>query len=223
MSLLKDLIDDGVLADARKIDDFTRKYDPSQPSIENTLRLIRDVDTDALRRIGRDVWGVGGTEGADLVRTSFDKCVKELDRGIGQASAWTGEAKNAYADRINQIKGGEGQPGGLHAMRSPAEDVGQALVAMGDAFDQIFGGTWADVFTIIGVVVAAIGVVVAFIAGWTGVGAIIGLIVAIVGLIVSACGFYFSQHAVEENKISKCEAASAAASQTLTTANETTL
>ncbi|HET9142707.1 hypothetical protein [Actinophytocola sp.] len=42
---MKDLIDEDVLADARKIDNFTRKYDPSQPSIENTLRLVRDVDT----------------------------------------------------------------------------------------------------------------------------------------------------------------------------------
>jgi hypothetical protein len=220
VSLLRDLIDEGVLADARKIDNFTRKYDPSQPSIENTLRLVRDVDTDALRRIGKDVWGVGGTEGADLVRTSFDKCVGELDRAVSQASAWTGQAKNAYGDRINQIKGGEGQSSGLHAMRSP---VGQSLVAMGDAFDQIFGGTWADVFTIIGLVVAAIGVVVALIAGWTGVGAIIGLVVAIIGLIVSACGFYFSRQAVEENKIKSCEAASAAASKTLETASKTTL
>jgi hypothetical protein len=108
-------------------------------------------------------------------------------------------------------------------MRSPSEDVGQALVAMGDAFDQIFGHTMADVFTILGLVVSAIGLVVAIIAGWTGVGAIIGLIVAIIGLIVSACGFYFSRKAVEENKIKSCEAASAAAVQTLGTATKTTL
>src|ERR1043165_3602969 len=109
MSLLKDLIDEGVLADARKIATFTRKHDPSQPPIEQRLKLSRDVAPDVVRRIGRDVWGVGGTEGADLVRTSFDKCVKELDRANNQAAAWTGEAKNAYVDRIDQIKGGEGE------------------------------------------------------------------------------------------------------------------
>lgn len=223
MSLLRDLIDEDVLADARKIDNFVRKYDPGQPSIENTLRLVRDVDTDALRRIGKDVWGVGGSEGADLVRTSFDKCTTELDRAANHASAWTGEANNAYKTRLSYIKGGPEQPCGLYAMRSPSEDVGQALVAMGDAFDQIFGGTWADVFTIIGLVIAAIGVVVAIVFFETGIGAIIGLVVAIIGLIVAACGFYFSRKAVEENKIKACEAASAAAAQTLQTASTTTL
>ena len=99
MSLLENLIDEDVLADARKIDKLTRKYDPGRPSIEKTLRLVRDVNTDVVRRVGREVWGVGGTEGADLVRTSFDSCVTELDRAVTQASAWTGEAKNAYGDR----------------------------------------------------------------------------------------------------------------------------
>lgn len=223
MSLLKDLITEDVLADAGKVDKFVRKYDPSQPSIESTLRLVRDVDTDALRRIGRDVWGVGGSEGADLVRTSFDACAGELDRAVSQASSWTGKAKNAYGDRINQIKGGAGQSGGLNAMRSPSEDVGQALVALGDAFDQFFGGTMADIFTILGVIIAAIGLVIEIVAWWTGAGAIIGLVVAIVGLLIAACGFYFSRKAVEENKIKKLEAASAAASQTMTTARDTGL
>lgn len=223
MSVLKEIIDDGVLADARKVDDFTRKYDPSQPSLESTLRLVRDVDTDALRRIGRDVWGVGGSEGADLVRKSFDACVEELDRAGSQASAWTGEANNAYKKRIDQIKGGPKSKGGLYAMRSPSEDVGQALVDMGDAFDKIFGGTAADIFTILGLVVAAIGAVVAVIAGWTGIGAIIGLIVAIVGLIIAACGFYFSMQAVEEGKIEAAKDASAAAAETMQTAKKTTL
>lgn len=67
---------------------------------------------------------MGGTEGADLVRTSFDACAGELDRAVSQASVWTGLAKNAYGDRINEIKGGLDKRGGLYAMRSPAEDVG---------------------------------------------------------------------------------------------------
>lgn len=218
MSLLKDLIDEDVLADARKIDKFTRKHDPGLPSIENTLRLIRDVDTDVPRRVGRDVWGVGGSEGADLVRTSFDKCVTELDRAVSQAGAWTGEAKNAYGDRINQIKGSEDQHRGLHAMRSPAEDVGQALVDMADSFDSRFGESVADIFTVIGLVIAAIGAVVAIATFETGVGAIIGLVIAILGLIVAVVCQVAAENSYYQNHVTACEDASAAASTSLSSA-----
>ncbi|MCA1605311.1 MAG: hypothetical protein LC775_07545 [Acidobacteria bacterium] len=91
---LRDLIDEDVLETLGKIDDFVRKHDNSQPSLENTFQLVRDVDTDVLRRVGNDVWGVGGSQGGDLVRTSFDDCIGELDRATTQASAWTGAANN---------------------------------------------------------------------------------------------------------------------------------
>jgi hypothetical protein len=211
---LRDLIDESVLADARKVDNFVRKHDPSQPSIENTLRLVRDVDTDVLRRIGKDIWGVG--ESGDLVRTSFDNCTGELDRASNQASAWTGDANNAYKVRIDKIKKA------IVDMRSPSQDVGEALVALGDTFDSIFGGTLVDILTILGLIISIIGVIVAIVFFETGIGAIIGLVVAVIGLLIAAAGFYFSMQAVEENKIKALDAASAAAQQTLGSAGKAT-
>ena len=107
-------------------------------------------------------------------------------------------------------------------MRSPSEDVGEALVAMGDAFDQLFGRTWADILTIMGLVIAAIGVIVAVVFFATGIGAIIGLVVAIIGLIIAAASFYVSMSTVEENKIKALEVASAAAIQTMESARKAT-
>lgn len=211
---LRELIDEDVLDDARKIDEFVRKHDSSLPSLESTLRIVREVDTDVLRRVGNDVWGVGGSQGEDLVRTSFDGCISELDRGTTQASAWTGAANNAYKERIDKIKKA------INDMRSPSEDVGEALVVMGDAFDQLFGRTWADVLTIIGLVIAAIGAIVAVVFFETGIGAIIGLVVAIIGLIIAAASFYVSMSTLEENKIKALDAASAAAVQTMESAKE---
>jgi hypothetical protein len=205
---IRDLIDEGVLSDARKVDQFVKKYDPGHPSIENTLRLVKDVDTDTLRRIGKEIWGVG--ESGDLVRVSFDNSTGELDRASNQASAWTGDANKV---RIDQIKKS------LNDMRSPSQDVGRALVALGDTFDSIFGGTLVDILTILGLIIAIIGVIVFF---ETGIGAIIGLVVAVIGLLISAAGFYFSMQAVEENKIKALDEASKTAQQTLGTAGQTT-
>ena len=213
---LRNLIDEDVLEDAREIDDFVRKHDNSLPSLENTFRLVRDIDTEVLRRVGNDVWGVGGSPGGDLVRTSFDGCIGELDRATAQASAWTGAANNAYKEHIDKIKKA------INDMRSPSEDVGEALVAMGDAFDQLFGRTWVDILTIMGLVIAAIGVIVAVVFFATGIGAIIGLVVAIIGLIIAAASFYVSMSTVEENKIKALEVASAAAIQTMESARKAT-
>src|SRR5262249_50772356 len=114
---LKDLIDDGVLADAHKIDGFLRDHGEALPSLESTLRLIRDIDSDHLRQVGQDVWGTGGEDGRNLVGARFDDGIEDLDLANRQTSAWTGDAYNAYATRIDKIKAG------INGMRRPAIDV----------------------------------------------------------------------------------------------------
>ncbi|EIE98287.1 hypothetical protein [Saccharomonospora glauca] len=104
MGGLKDLIDEDLLTDARKVDSFLRDHGEDLPSIENTLRLVRDIDTDRLRTVAKDVWGTGGEAGKDLVGTKFDACITKLDEARRESSSWTGDGKNAYAQRIEKIK-----------------------------------------------------------------------------------------------------------------------
>jgi hypothetical protein len=211
---LRDLIDDSVLADAGKIDKFAQDHGHSLPSIEHTLRLVRDIDTDRLRTVGKDVWGIGGQDGADLVGSSFLACTTGLSRANEQTSAWTGNANNAYVHRVNQTKKA------LEDMEKPAQDVGQALVRIADAWDQIFGSSFLDILAIIGVVLSAIGVVVAIIVGVTGVGAIIGLIVGIISVIVGAVSIWWTIHSNEQAKIEALTNASEQASQTMSSADK---
>jgi hypothetical protein len=97
---LKDLIDDAVLEDARKIDKFAQEHGKSLPSIEHTLRLVRDVDSGRLRTVGKDVWGVGGEDGANLVGKSFQDCISGLSKASEQTAAWSDDANNAYVHRV---------------------------------------------------------------------------------------------------------------------------
>ncbi|GHG14179.1 MULTISPECIES: hypothetical protein [Amycolatopsis] len=210
---LKELIDDSVLADARKIDAFARDHGQSLPSLEHTLRLVRDIDTDRLRSVGKDVWGVGGEDGADLVGTSINAGIGGLSKAAEQTAAWTGDANNAYVHRVNQTKKA------LLDMERPAQDVGQALVKIADAWDQIFGSSFADILAIIGLILSIIGVIAAIIVGVTGVGAIVGLIIGIISIIVGAVSIWWTIHSNEQAKIEALETASAQADQTMNSAN----
>lgn len=218
---LKDLIDDGVLADAREIDNFLKDHGESLPSVEHTLRLVRDIDTDRLRKVGKDVWGTGGEDGKDLVGRHFDACIEDLDLANQQTSAWTGDAHNAYAERVNKIKKG------LNDMRKPSADVGDALVAIADAWDQVFGRSFADILAIIGLVLSIIGVIVALVveiaAGWTGIGAVVGLVIGILSILVGAVSIWWTIHSQEQAKIDALEEAGTQATETMTSANKTTL
>jgi len=218
---LRELIDDGVLADARKIDNFLREHDEPLPSLESTLRLVRDIDADRLRQVGQDVWGTGGEDGRNLVGTRFDDCIDGLDLANRQTSAWTGDAHNAYATRVDKIKAG------VNGMRRPVVDVGDALVAIADAWDQVFGRSFADILAIIGLILSIIGVIVALaveiLAGWTGIGAVVGLVIGVLSIIVGAVSIWWTIHSQEQSKIDALEAAGAEATETMTSANQTTL
>ncbi|MEQ0564891.1 hypothetical protein ABJI51_37925 [Amycolatopsis sp. NEAU-NG30] len=209
---LKDLIDDSVLADARKIDKFAQDHGKSLPSLEHTLRLVRDVDTDRLRTVGKDVWGIGGEDGADLVGTSINACIGGLSKAAEQTAAWTGDANNAYVHRVNQTKKA------LVDMERPAQDVGQALVRIADAWDQIFGSSFADILAIIGLILSIIGVIAAIIVGVTGVGAVVGLIIGIISIIVGAVSIWWTIHSNEQAKIEALESASREAGETMNSA-----
>lgn len=212
---LRDLITEDVLEGAAEIDAFVQKHGPDLPSLNSTLRLVRDVSTDRLRTVGKDVWGTGGEGGADLVGNSFDNCIVELDRASTSAASWTGDGKNAYSQRLTKTKKA------LNDMREPSEDVGQGLVAIADAWDQKFGHSLADIITIIGVVVAIIGVIVAVVFFETGIGAVIGLVVAIIGLIIAVASFIVAENDKEQAKIDALNSAGQEAEETMTSANST--
>lgn len=218
MVKLKDLIDDGVLADARKIDSFAKEHGQSVPSIEHTLRLVRDIDTDRLRSVGKDVWGIGGEDGKDLVGKSFDACQSGLDKANQQTAAWTGDGNNAYVQRVNQTKKA------IEGMEKPSQDVGKALVQIADAWDQVFGSSFADILSIIGLILSIIGfavaLVVEIVAGWTGIGAVIGLIIGVLSILVGAVSIWWTIHSQEQAKIEALTEASKQASETMTSAKE---
>lgn len=216
-----DLIDESVLADARKVDDFVKSHGPDLPSVENTLRLIRDIDTDVLRRIARDVWGTGGEEGADLVGTSFTECVERLDAANKQSSAWTGDANNAYVQRVDQIKAAIDGKDGQGGMRKPSVDVGQALVGLADGWDQIFGsGTVGEILTYLGVALSAIGLAVSFGLDATVVGIPVGVVVGILSLLVGVASVWWGMHSAEEAKVDKAEEAIREATETMRAAKK---
>lgn len=205
---LADAIDESVLADARKVDQAAREKGESLPSVEKTLRIVRDIDPDALRRVGRDVWGTGGTDGRDLVGNSFADCIAQLDNATKKAASWTGEAKNAYSERVEQTKSA------VNGMREPAVDVGQALEGIADAWDEAWGSTASKIITIIGIVVAIIGVALAIPTGG------LSLIVSVVGLIATAAGAFLSEKQKEHNRIEALKDATTNAKETMKSANK---
>lgn len=215
---LEDVIDDGLLSDAREVDSFLREHGEDLPSVENTLRLVRDISTDRLRTVAEDVWGTGGEEGNDLIGTKFDACVAKLDEAIRESSAWTGDGKNAYALRIEKTKKA------LDSMRKPSADVGQALEEIADAWDQVFGRSVADILALIGLALSIIGVVVALIveisAGWTGVGAVVGLVIGILSILVGAVSIWWTIHSNNQAKIDALQAAGTEAQETMTSADK---
>lgn len=208
---LADLIDESVLTDARKIDNFVKEHGPDLPSVENTLRIIRDVHPDTFRRVGRDVWGVGGSEGADLVGNSFNACVEQLDNAINQAASWTGQAKNAYGDRLKKIKNA------INDMRQPSQDVGRTLEDIADAYEVKFSDIFNNVLSLIGLAVAAISVaaavIIGVVAGWTGFGAIVSLVLAIFGLLVAVAAIWYAAKVKADQKIAILQEASRTSSK----------
>lgn len=177
---LRDMIDESVLADASKIDRFLSDNGVNMPSVANTLRIIREIDPQVFRRVAEDVWGVGGSDGRALFVANTEACDRKLTDAANGASAWTGEAKNAYSQRIALIKEG------IQSMEEPAENMGKALQEIADAFEFTISDIFNNVLSIVGVAVTVIGLVVSII-GWicgaTGVGAVVGIVAGIVGLL----------------------------------------
>jgi hypothetical protein len=128
MGFLQQVITDSLLEDAREVDRFAAEHAPEVPSLEATLRIIKDIDPDSFRRIGQDVWGTGQSDGADLLGRAIDGCVEGLENAAIQAAAWTGEDRNAYTERIRKMSQA------VDEMRKPCHDVGQALVDIADGF-----------------------------------------------------------------------------------------
>ncbi|WP_019809130.1 hypothetical protein [Saccharomonospora halophila] len=220
MAPLSEMIDEQVLADAGKVDSFVREHGENLPSVENTLRLVRDIDTDRLRAVATSVWGVGGEDGAGDFGKNVESCVTELDEAVSRAASWTGEAKNAYSERIEKIKTALGD------MKPPAEDVGIALREVADSWDQLFGRSVADILALIGAAVSVIGliatVVIEVAAGWTGVGAVIGLVIGIISVLVGVASIWWTIRSNEQSKIEALETASAEAQETMTSAQGAT-
>jgi hypothetical protein len=209
MGFLQQVITDPLLADAREIDRFTAEHAPEIPSLESTLRIIRDIDPDSFRRIGQDVWGTGQSDGADMLGRAIDGCVEGLDNAAVQAAAWTGEARNAYTERIKKMSQA------VNEMRKPGHDVGQALVDIADGFEFKVADLWNNVWSAIGFVIGIIGVIAGILIGLTGVGAIVGLILGILGVLVGMAAWWHSQKIKADEQIATCNEASATATRAI--------
>ncbi|MEO6087808.1 MAG: hypothetical protein ABIQ18_32320 [Umezawaea sp.] len=205
MSFLQQVITDSLLSDAREIDGFAKKHSAGLPSIEATLRIIKDIDPDAFRRIGRDIWGTGQSDGADELGKAIEGCVRGLETAGNQASAWTGQASNAYTERIGKMKQA------LNDVRKPAHDVGQALVDVADGFEFKVSDLWNNIWSAIGFIIGIIGVVAGIIVGLTGIGAIVGLILGILGVLIGMAAWWHSQKFKADEQIAACTEASATA------------
>ncbi|GAA1343286.1 hypothetical protein [Saccharothrix algeriensis] len=203
MGFLQSVITDSLLSDAGEIDGFTARYAPGLPSVEATLRVVREIDPESFRRIGRDVWGTGQSDGADELGRAIDACVKGLETAANQASAWTGEASNAYTERVNRMKQA------LGGMRKPAHDVGQALVDLADGFEFKASDMWNNIWSAVGFALGIIGVIAGIVVGLTGVGAVVGLVLGILGVLAGLAAWWHSQKFKADEQIAKCAGASA--------------
>ncbi|EIE98286.1 hypothetical protein [Saccharomonospora glauca] len=111
-------------------------------------------------------------------------------------------------------------------MRKPSADVGRALEEVADAWDQVFGRSVADILGLIGLALSIIGVIVAVVvevaAGWTGLGAVVGIVIGILSVIVGAVSIWWTIHSLNQAKIEALAEAGRQATETMTSANETT-
>lgn len=206
---MRGLITESLLSDAREIDGFVRQHGPRLPSVEATLRIVREIDPETFRRIGRDVWGTGQSDGAAELGKCIDACTEHLIKAANEASAWTGDANNAYTARINSMKKA------LSEMRAPVNDVGQKLVELADGFEFKVADLWNNIFSLVGVILGILGVIAGIIVGLTGIGAIIGLILGVLGLLVGIAAWWLSLKFKADEQIAKCNEASATAVKTV--------
>lgn len=150
------------------------------------------IDTDTLRRVGTDVWGLDSQPSQiqqTLTATSADMW-DTYNRNV--AHTWQDTASAAFERRLTAIRNvltGDPYGGGVPGVSQDLPVVGGALVALADEFEirglEVVG--W--VITGLGAIISAAGLVVAIVGlGAGGVGAIVGLVIAIIGMIVSAIG-----------------------------------
>lgn len=173
-----------------ELDAWARRLGVQFPLVDVVDLLT--IDTDTLRRVGTDVWGLDSQPSQiqqTLTATSADMW-DTYNRNV--AHTWQDTASAAFERRLTAIRNvltGDPYGGGVPGVAQDLPVVGGALVALADEFEirglEVIG--W--VITGLGAIVSAAGLVVAIVGfGAGGVGAIVGLVIAIIGMIVSVIG-----------------------------------
>src|SRR5690606_30424674 len=164
-----------------EIDAWARRVGLQFPLVDVVDLLT--IDTDALRRIGTDVWGLDSQPSQiqqTLTATSADMW-DTYNRDV--AHAWQDTASAAFERRLTAIRDtltGDPYGGGVPGVAQDMPVVGGALVALADEFE--IRGLEA-----IGWVIAGLGALVAIIGMFfAGTGA--GLVVAVAGMVLGLLG-----------------------------------
>src|SRR5690606_10060933 len=164
-----------------EIDAWARRVGLQFPLVDVVDLLT--IDTDALRRIGTDVWGLDSQPSQiqqTLTATSADMW-DTYNRDV--AHAWQDTASVAFERRLTAIRDtltGDPYGGGVPGVAQDMPVVGGALVALADEFE--VRGLEA-----VGWVIAGRGALVAII-GLLFAGSGGGLVVAVAGLVLGLLG-----------------------------------
>src|SRR5690606_24159448 len=171
-----------------EIDAWARRVGLQFPLVDVVDLLT--IDTDALRRIGTDVWGLDSQPSQiqqTLTATSADMW-DTYNRDV--AHAWQDTASVAFERRLTAIRDtltGDPYGGGVPGVAQDMPVVGGALVALADEFEvrglEVVGWVVAG----LGAIIAAAGLVTAAV-GLAFAGTGVGLVVAVAGLLVSIIG-----------------------------------
>lgn len=173
-----------------ELDAWARRFGLQFP-LADVVDLLT-LDTDALRRIGTDVWG-RGSQPSQIQQTLTATSADMWDTYLREvAPTWQDTASVAFEKRLTAIRDtltGDPYGGAAPGVAQDLPVVGDALVALADEFEirglEVVG--W--VITGLGAIISAVGLVVSVIGAFAGgVGAIVGLVIAVIGMIISVIG-----------------------------------
>lgn len=171
-------------AELRKLSSIAQMVNCADPI--SYLEDLSGVDIDTIRRVGREVWGVAGLKSPaqDKIESVADWLVNQLYTSV--QDYWEGDAYAEFERHMLIIR---------RALEEEAErlqPVGEALVAVADAFEvqwyEIVGYALSALGLIIGVAGLAIAIAGPLAGPAVAAAEIVGLILSLIGLVIGIAG-----------------------------------
>jgi hypothetical protein len=131
-----------------KYDELVDRYRLPTPKLRTILTQFSLIDSNLIQEVGEELWGTGG-EHAGLPGKLAMELPIGIEAAVGKAAErWSGQAFNSYRQYMTQVEGVLGR------FTEPAQQVGDVLVKIAEAFRT----TWIEV---VGLLVTVAGVIVA--------------------------------------------------------------